>query len=35
MAFIGILSTQLLDQLFLRDFPAREEISAERVRITG
>ena len=35
MAFIGILSTQLLDQLYLRDFQAREEIPAERVRISG
>lgn len=35
MAFMGILSTQLLDQLYLRDFPSREEIPAERVRISG
>jgi len=35
MAFIGILSTQILDQLYLRDFQARGEIPAERVRISG
>ena len=34
MAFIGILSTQILDQLYLRDFQAREEIPAERVRVS-
>ena len=35
MALVGILSTQLLDQMYLRDFQAREEIPAERVRISG
>jgi asparagine synthase (glutamine-hydrolysing) len=33
MAFIGILSTQLLDQLYLQDFDASGEISADRVRV--
>jgi len=33
MAFIGILSTQLIDHMFLRDFHAREEISPDRVRL--
>ena len=33
MAFIGILSTQILDQLFIRDFHPGEEIPADRVRI--
>jgi len=33
MAFIGILSTQLLDHMFLRDFQAKEEIPPERVRV--
>ena len=32
MAFIGILSTQILDQLFLRDFHPGEEIPADRIR---
>ncbi len=35
MAFIGILSAQLLDQMFLRDFQTRDEIPADRVRIAG
>jgi len=35
MAFIGILSTQLLDQLFVQDFDASGEIPADRVRVTG
>lgn len=35
MAFIGILSTQLVDQLYLRDFDARGEIPAGRVRVAG
>lgn len=35
MAFIGILSTQILDQLFLRDFDAGGEIPAGRVRVMG
>ena len=35
MAFIGILSTQLLDQLFLQDFDDSGEISADRVRVMG
>jgi len=34
MAFIGILSTQILDQLFIRDFHSGEEIPADRVRFT-
>jgi asparagine synthase (glutamine-hydrolysing) len=33
MAFIGILSTQLLDQLYLQDFDASGEISVDRVRL--
>ena len=33
MAFIGILSTQLLDQLFLRDFYPSDEIEHSRVRV--
>jgi asparagine synthase (glutamine-hydrolysing) len=35
MAFVGILSTRLLDQLYLRDLQVQEEIPAERVRISG
>lgn len=35
MAFIGILSTQLLDQLFLREFDSSGEISEDRVRVMG
>ena len=35
MAFIGILSTQILDQLFIRDFHPGEEIPAERIRFAG
>jgi asparagine synthase (glutamine-hydrolysing) len=33
MAFIGILSTQILDQLFIRDFHPGEEIPADLVRL--
>jgi len=35
MAFIGILSTQLLDQLFLQEFDSSGEISSDRVRVMG
>ena len=35
MAFIGILSTQILDQMFLRDFHPGEEIPADRIRFAG
>jgi len=35
MAFIGILSTQILDQLFIRDFDASGEIPAEHIRFVG
>ena len=35
MALVGILSTQLLDQLFIRNFPSRLSQEAENVRIVG
>lgn len=35
MAFIGILSTQILDQLFVQDFVGNGEIPADRVRVMG
>ena len=35
MAFIGILSTQILDQLFVQDFDGNGEIPADRVRVMG
>jgi asparagine synthase (glutamine-hydrolysing) len=35
MAFIGILSTQILDQLFLQEFDSSGEISSDRVRVMG
>ena len=35
MAFIGILSTQILDQLFIRDFSPGEEIQVDRIRFVG
>jgi asparagine synthase (glutamine-hydrolysing) len=35
MAFIGILSTQILDQLFIRDFHPGEEIPADRIRFAS
>lgn len=35
MAFIGILSTQILDQLFLQDFDASGEIPKDHVRFVG
>jgi len=33
MAFIGILSTQILDRIFLRDFDGTGEIQRDRVRV--
>jgi asparagine synthase (glutamine-hydrolysing) len=35
MAFIGILSTQILDQMFVQDFDVSGEIPQERIRLMG
>ena len=35
MAFVGILSTQLIDQLFVRDFRSHQEIEPSLVRAVG
>jgi asparagine synthase (glutamine-hydrolysing) len=33
MALVGILSTQLLDNMFLKDFPSREIRVPENIRV--